>query len=101
MIIFNITTNVDWQVHEQWLAWMKQSHIPEILATGCFQKYQMVRLIEVDETEGPTYAIQCYAESKEKYQKYSENDAMRMNNIVFKKWGNRVVTFQTVMEVIH
>ena len=38
-------------------------HIKEIMETGCFTRYQMVKLLETDEEEGATYAIQYYAEN--------------------------------------
>eukprot|EP01035_Chromulina_nebulosa_P051609 gene51609-70282_t len=62
-IIYNITTKVDWLVHDAWLRWMLDVHIPEVLGTGCFEKHLLVRILETDETEGPTYAVQYQAAS--------------------------------------
>jgi len=44
--------------------------IPEVPGSGCFKKHQFVRLSEIDETEGPTYAIQYYADDKTDYDRY-------------------------------
>jgi hypothetical protein len=101
MIIYNVTIKVDWQIHEPWLEWMKERHIPEMLATGYFEKYQLVKLLNIDELDGPTYALQCYARSKDDYQQYSDTAAAGINNIAIRKWGNRLVIFETLMEVIH
>ena len=70
MIIYNITTKVHWSIHDEWLRWMQQTHIKEIMETGCFTRYQMVKLLETDEEEGATYAIQYYAENMEAYERY-------------------------------
>ena len=57
-IIYNVTTQSHHSIASQWLQWMKEEHIPDIIATGCFTHAVILRLIEVDETQGPTYAVQ-------------------------------------------
>ncbi len=39
MIIYNVTVNVEKEVEEVWVNWMKETHIPEILATGLFHEH--------------------------------------------------------------
>ena len=63
MLIYNVTTKLHHAIHQAWLSWMKETHIPEVLATGCFEKFQLARILETDEEEGPTYAVQYYAAS--------------------------------------
>jgi hypothetical protein len=70
MIIYNVTTKTDWSIHAEWLQWMQEEHIPGILGTGLFQDCRIMRLLEVDETEGPTYAIQYQASGREDYDHY-------------------------------
>ncbi len=53
MIIYNVTIKVDKTIAEDWLLWMQKEHIPEVMATGCFYAYKIVRLLEIDESEGP------------------------------------------------
>ena len=45
MIIYNITIKVDWSIAEEWLKWMQEKHLPEILATGCFCKISTGKII--------------------------------------------------------
>jgi len=66
-IIYNITLKVEAQIADEWLQWMITEHIPEVLKTGCFYDYTILKLLEIDEEEGPTYAIQYRAESKADY----------------------------------
>lgn len=100
MFIYNVTLKVDNSIHADWLDWMTQVHIPEVMATGCFEKYQFVRLLEVDEAEGPTYAAQYYAVSKAQYNRYIEMYAQKLRQEGFDKWGNRFIAFRTLMEVV-
>ncbi len=100
MIIYNITIKVDWSIAEDWENWMKDIHIPEVLKTGCFDKHQFVRLLQVDETDGPTYAIQYYAASLTKYDYYLQHHAPTMRKKASGKWGQKYVDFKTLMQII-
>jgi hypothetical protein len=100
MILLNITVIVDWPLHESWLAWIKEEYIPEMLASGLFQKYQLVRLLQIDEMQGPTYAIQLYADNMEDYNRFESRFSEAMRRKTFKKWGDRAIEFRTVMQVV-
>jgi len=100
MILYNVTIKVDQQIANIWLQWLLNEHIPAIMQTNCFVDYKVVRLLEVDDSEGPTYAIQYYAESKADYNRYIEIHASKMRNLSFDKWGERFIAFRSVMEVV-
>ncbi len=100
MIIYNITVKIDWSVAEEWVEWMQQTHISDVLKTGCFEKHQFVRLLQVDETEGPTYAIQYYAAALSKYDYYLQHHAAFFREQIKNKWGKKYVDFATLMQVV-
>jgi len=100
MIIYNVTIKVEQSIADAWLQWMLNEHIPDIMQTGCFSSHKVVRLLEVDETEGPTYAIQYHADSKANYNRYIERYATEMRQKSFDKWGNNFIAFRSVMQVI-
>ena len=100
MIIYNVTIKLDASIHQQWLNWLQDIHIPEVIGTGCFIKATVLRLLEVDDNEGPTYAIQYFAESKALYNRYIEKFAGEMRQRSFDKWGNRFIAFRSVMQVV-
>ena len=58
MFIYNVTVKVDWSIHEAWVQWMLNEHMPEMIKTGCYTDSKLLRLLETDEKEGPTYAAQ-------------------------------------------
>ena len=101
MFIYNITIQVDWSIHEAWLQWMQDIHLPEILGTGCFEKHQFVRLIEIDETEGPTYAVQFYVASKANYNRYIELYAPALRQKGIELWTDKMIAFRTLMQIVH
>ena len=58
MIIYNVTINIDESVHDKWLKWMRETHIPEVLETGKFLKAKMAKVLVEEEMGGITYYIQ-------------------------------------------
>ncbi len=100
MIIYNVTTKVSESIHEEWLHWMRREHIPEMIATGCFYDAVILRLMETDDAEGPTYAVQYKAESKALYNLYIEKYAAAMRQRAFQKWGDQFIAFRSVMHMV-
>ena len=99
MYIYNVTINIDESVHHDWLLWMKEEHIPAMLATGKFQKALMTRIQIEEEMGGITYSVQYRTDSKETLQKYYQEDAekLRAQSNIFE---GKFVVFRTELEVI-
>lgn len=100
MIVYNITIKVTHPIADEWLAWQKQEHIPEIMATQLFDDYKMYRLLEQDDEEGITFTFQYFTSTKERYQKYISAFAPVLRAKAFAKWGNQFTGFRTVMEAV-
>jgi hypothetical protein len=100
-IIYNVTVQVNTGIANVWLQWLKEEHIPDMTATGCFTHATILRLIEVDETPGPTYAIQYHATGKAFYNRYIEIFAERMRKKSFDKWGDQFIAFRSVLQVVN
>ncbi len=45
MFLYNVTITIDLDVHEDWVRWMRETHIPEVMATGMFVSNRMSRLL--------------------------------------------------------
>lgn len=101
MLIYNVTTKINWRIHEDWVKWMKEKHIPDVMNSGCFTETRFVRLLETDETEGPTYAAQFHAESIGEYNRYLEAFAPLLRKDVLANWGDNFISFRSLMEVVH
>jgi len=101
MIIYNVTTKADHSIAVEWLQWLKEEHIPEMIATGCFTHATVLQLIDIDQTDGPTYAVQYHSASKELYNLYIQEYAGAIRKKVTGKWGNKVISFRTVMKVVN
>ncbi|GAA3947362.1 DUF4286 family protein [Chitinophaga oryziterrae] len=100
MIIYNVTTKVTNNINEEWLRWMKQEHIPMIMATGLFHDFRICRLLEQDDQDGPTYSIQYFTDTLENYQTYLSEHAPALNQTSYLLFGSQFVSFRTVMQVV-
>ena len=80
---------------------MKQEYIPQILDTGCFFEYRILKLLEVNDEEGPTYAIQFHTMTTENYQRFVERYDKYLRQQSHQKWRYQVVSFSSLMEVLH
>ena len=100
MFIYNVTIKVDAAIADAWLQWLKEEHIPEVMATGCFDEYKIVRLLEIDDSEGPIYAIQYYVLSKAIYNQYIMKYADTLRQKSKARWGQRFIAFRSLMQII-
>jgi len=100
MIVYNVTTNIDESVHDQWLEWMQQKHIPEVLATGKFTSARLVKVLIVEEMGGTTYSVQYTTDSKATLEKYYQEDAPKLRDEAVHLFGDKMLTFRTELEVV-
>jgi hypothetical protein len=101
MYIYNVTSKIDTGIEEEWLAWLKEEHIPDMISTGCFTGAGILKLLETDDTEGPTYTVQYKAESNSLYNHYIEKFSQNMRRKSLDKWGNKFIAFRSLMQVVN
>jgi hypothetical protein len=99
-IIFNITVKVEKSIVQLWLQWITVEIAPFIIGTNCFTKFTVLKLLELDDAESSTYALQFFSNSLEDYQRYIQNFSNDFTGKSFLKWGERTVSFSTVMQVV-
>jgi hypothetical protein len=99
MIVYNVTVNIDESIVDDWLTWMKEIHIPDVMKKGVFIKSQLNRVIVQGDT-GETYAIGYTCESMKDLHYYQVNFAPDLQKKHLERYGKKVVAFRTLMEVI-
>jgi phosphoribosylamine-glycine ligase len=100
MIIYNVTINIHESVHDQWMQWMQEKHIAEVLATGKFSSARLVKVLIEEEMGGTTYSIQYTTDSKETLQRYYQEDAPRLREEGQRLFGEKMLAFRTELELI-
>ena len=100
MILYNVTINIDSTIHQEWLTWMKEIHIPEVMETGCFTENKVCRIL-AEEEGGMSYSIQYFAPNMATYIKYQTEFAPSLQLEHTKRYGGKFGAFRTLLEVIH
>ena len=100
MYIYNVTINIDSSVETEWLQWMQEKHIPEMLETGKFIEAKMCQVMVEEDMGGITYSIQYTTDSKETLDQYYEEDAARMRQEGQQLFPNKFVAFRTELNVL-
>lgn len=100
MFIYNVTTNIDESVHEEWLQWMQETHIPDMIATGKFTEAKIVKVLVEEEMGGQTYSVQYTTDSKATIAAFHQEDGDRLKRDVLVKFADKIVSFETELQII-
>ena len=99
MILYNVTSSIEPSVADEWLDYMRTTHIPEVMATGFFIKSQLLRLLN-EEEGGITYASQYYCLDLEQLEAYQTICAPALKADIEKHFAGKYVSFRTMLEVV-
>lgn len=99
MILYNVTISVDGRVEKEWFKWMREVHIPEIMATKLFVDHKIYKLLnEVD--GGTTYAVQYFALDMQDINTYMREHADRLQEAHAGRYQTKALAFQTLLEQV-
>lgn len=100
MIIYNVTVKVVPEINGEWLEWMRTKHIPDVMKTGQFQSHRLCKLMENDETDGMTYAIQYLATDMSAVFTYQEKYAKALQKEHTERYKGKFVAFRSFLRII-
>ena len=98
MIIYSVTVSVEQSADLEWLAWMQNEHIPDVMATGYFIESHIQQLIDPVPHPGMvTYNIQYHCKTMQDLETYQAKDAARLQQDHTEKFKDRFVAFRTIL----
>lgn len=97
-IIYNVTINIDHEVHDEWITWMKSKHIPDVIDTGFFIEARLSKIM-AEESGGLSYSIQYLCENSEKLETYQKDHAPRLQNEHNLKYQGKFAAFRTLLKL--
>ena len=100
MLIYNVTVTVDIDIHKDWLRWMRETHIPDVMITGMFISYRISRLIGHEHEEVEIYSIQYVVEDMDHLIRYQNEFGPELQSQHKARFGDQYDVFRTVMEMI-
>ncbi|HEX7366619.1 MAG TPA: DUF4286 family protein [Pelobium sp.] len=97
MIIYNVTSIIEDDIHEEYIQYMKNIHMPEVMASGKFTDCHLLRLTE-PVNEGLTYCAQYITDDAEKLADYRTSYSPKLQENIQAKFANKLVSFRSVLE---
>ncbi len=101
MVIYNVTLNVENIILAEWMAWMRDEHIPKVMNTGFFHDFHFLRLIGGEQSvDTTTYAVQYKCDSVKELAEYLDNYAHALQKEHTAAFGEQVLAFRTMLEEV-
>ncbi|QSE97540.1 DUF4286 family protein [Fulvivirga lutea] len=100
MVLYNVTVGIDPDIEAEWLLWMKENHIPAVMATGKFVEHKMFKVLTQQEEETISYSVQYYAQTMNDVELYLNEHAPRLVEEHMKRYKNKHVAFRTLLEQV-
>lgn len=98
MIIYSVTVSVEKSLAPEWLAWMQDTHIPAVMATGFFEDFTLHQLVEpVVDAALETYNIHYRCVSRAQLARYQAVAAPALQADHQQRYGERVLAFRTIL----
>lgn len=99
MIIYSVTCHVERSIILEWVSWMKDVHIPEVLETNLFLGHKFCEvLVEEPDEHGHSFNIQYELESMEMLNLYNEKFAPALKQKTLEKYGEKCLAFRTILK---
>lgn len=99
MILYNVTVSVEGPIEKEWLKWMREEHIPNVVATKLFVDHKIFKLLnEVD--GGTTYAIQYFALDITDINTYMREHAPQLQKEHSDKYQTKALAFRTLLQQV-
>lgn len=100
MLLYNVTIGIDQNVEQEWVAWMKEVHIPAVMETGYFVRHQFYKILHDNEDGTSSYSIQYFAESISQVEQYLELKAPSLIKAHQDRFKDQHVAFRTLLDEI-
>lgn len=78
---------------------MKETHIPDMMNTGCFEAYKLTRIMDDEDEHGVGFAIQYVAPNMDTFQKYQSEFAAYLQKEHSDRFNDRYAAFRTLMHI--
>jgi len=100
MLIFNTTYLVSDKVHEAWLAWIREQHIPFMLESSYFTQPQVARVITSAKQEGTSFSVQFHIEDMHTLKLWNKEYSLLFQENCSRQFGTEVIFFTTTLELV-
>ena len=99
MTVYNETIIFEDASYDNWIAYMKQVHIPAVMNTGYFDSYKILNVID-SPNEGVTTCVQYNTDSEERFAQFYNQHLHALHSSHHEIYENKYVLYSSLMETI-
>ncbi len=100
MILYNLTIKIDEAIKNDWLSWIQEVFIPMAMETDTFTEHRLCRLLELEDPDGETYALQLFCHNTEELEAFRQKEELALQSALVHRFPDQLVFFPTAMEVL-
>ncbi|MCU0468099.1 MAG: DUF4286 family protein [Arcicella sp.] len=97
MLIHNITYNIDKSLETDFLNWMREVHIPNVMKTGFPKTFKVMRLLTEIDNGGSTFSVQYNFDSIDGFEVFENEYFDDLNAAVDKRYRGKYVFFASLL----
>ena len=98
MVICNTTISIDKAIIGEWTDWMNKTYIPLLMDTGKFIDVRLFKVINNQDQGGISFALMMMCRDKQTYLDFEARHARQLDQLHNVKYGDRFVSFRTMLE---
>ena len=100
MFIFNTTYLVSDEVHETWLDWVRNQHIPFMIDSTYFSHPQVARVITSDKQDGTSFSVQFHVKDLQTLKLWKKEYSSLFQENCTNQFGTEVNFITTLLELV-
>lgn len=100
MILYSVSVTLPAHIGEEWLRWMLDKHIPDVMKTGMFTGFTIFKNLAHDVAGEVEFCTQYTAESFKNYERYRTEFAPELQRHHTEKFGTVAKARRMVLEEI-
>jgi Domain of unknown function (DUF4286) len=101
MIIYSVTVIIKKDTEDPWLKWMRELQIKEVMKTGYFLNWEMLKLLSPEaSTDEMRYVISYKSTSLGDLNEYLQKEAPRLKKEHTDKFSGKVKALRAVYQII-
>lgn len=100
MLLYNETIGIDKEIEQDWLIWIRETYIPDMMGTGVFVDSKIYKVLTHEDEGSVSYCVQYFTPTIEQFQHYLDTFAPVLTEKHHQKFKDRHVAFRTLLEVV-
>ena len=99
MYIYSVAITIKKEVEKEWLEWMNETHLGDVMATGYFESWKMLKmLIPASTNDEVSYVVQYSFSSMDKYEEYAKKESAKLQSEHAQKFPGKFKAARAVLE---